>query len=168
MSKFNDSFDMDGILEIYLIPAGTEKRILFYRGKNLIMNNARAHTLSMATESLHSVNPITGFELGSGTTPPTGIETHLTTAIDPANYPSATFTPSVDYSSMVTTYTISLATTDANGYNLSEIGLFADNYWLEDSARGKMFNMKVFPTIAKTSSYSVVFVWKINFSGTSV
>lgn len=169
MTAFSDRFDMDGSLKIYIQPKGTPDKILFFSGKNRITNKAREHLLRLVVEapSVLAPNPITGFKIGNGGVgqAPNGTETTLFSEIDPTgNYPTLVSYTLID-NNMVAEYTFELTTDDANGYNISEVGLFADNPWMGDGANGNMFNIKTFPELAKTASFSVSFVWRINFSG---
>lgn len=169
MSALIDKFGMEGSLSIYIQPKGSSEKILFFRGINRITNKAREHLLRLVVENPSSLtpNPIVGFRIGDGGVGQStnGTEVALYNEIDPTgNYPTTVGYTLID-SNMVAEYTFELTTDDANGYNISEVGLFAANPWMGDIANGYMFNIKTFPELIKTASFSVSFVWRINFSG---
>lgn len=169
MTALNDKFGMEGSLSIYIQPKGSDEKVLFFRGINRITNKAREHLLRLVVESPSSLalNPITGFRVGNGGVgqTPNGTETALFAEITPVgNYLTTVGYALVD-NNMVAEYTFELTTEDANGYNISEVGLFAANPWMGNIANGSMFNIKTFPELVKTASFSVSFVWRINFSG---
>lgn len=53
------------------------------------------------------------------------------------------------------TYSFSISSSQLNGYNISEVGLFRES--------GGMFNIKTFPSIPKSSAFSIQFLWTIKY-----
>lgn len=53
------------------------------------------------------------------------------------------------------TYSFSVSSSQLNGYNISEVGLFRES--------GNMFNIKTFPSIPKSSAFSIQFLWTIKY-----
>lgn len=172
-----DNLGMEGHLSIYVRPEGSQTPFLFYAEKNRITNNARKFLLRMVTETpaTLSPNPITSFKVGTGGVAQTldGTEIDLFTALDPVGIDPYTGAVTFGYPdaplNMVAEYAFEVATTELVGQTLSEVGLFADNNWDGeadiDTLEGKMFNIKLFPAITKSSAFALVFVWRINFSG---
>ncbi len=164
-----DNLDMDATLAIYIQPIDGP-RFKYFEGQNKITDKARAHLMHLVADSpaVYSLNPITHFRVGSGGVGAniTGAETSLATEIAPAgNYTDTAIARSFSSSDRMCTFTFELGPDDAIGLAISEVGMFADNYWLGSSGNGKMFNIKAFPEVIKTSAFSLVFVWKVNFSG---
>lgn len=163
--------DAIGTLSIYLKPVGSDVSFcIFEEGLNKITNKARAHLLRLATDfpSVLPINPITNYQVGTGgvAVTPTGAETTLYAGVNPSgSYDGTILDRELSSSDMVATYTFELSQAEGNGLSLSEVGLFADHYWLGSPSNGKMFNIKTFPVVAKTSAFSLSFVWRINFSG---
>ena len=98
------------------------------------------------------------FKVGTGSTTPAITDTDLVTAVVIAGglYVkdiAATY-PSFDETNFQVTNRCILLTTDANGNNLTEFGLF------NKDGTPKCFSRMVFPAIAKTTSVSVVFIEK--------
>lgn len=168
--NLSDNVRMDATLTIMVIP--TDSRIppfKHFEGLNKITNKARAHLLHLVTDNppVYDPNPITGFKVGSGgvSVTPTGAETDLYAPITPAgNYDT---TVSYGYSSgdMMATFSFQIGPDDCNGLDISEVGMFADNDWMDNPANGKMFNIRTFQEVTKLASFSLSFVWRVNFSG---
>lgn len=53
------------------------------------------------------------------------------------------------------TYSFNISSSQLNGYNISEVGLFRES--------GNMFNIKTFPSIPKSSAFSIQFLWTIKY-----
>lgn len=172
-----DSLSMEGELSIYIRPEGHSDKLLYFRGKNRITNNARKYLLRMVTETPSTLtpNPITYFKVGTGGVAQTldGTETDLFTALDPSG--GDPYTAAVTFGfpdaplNMVAEYAFEVATSELVGQVLSETGLFCDNNWDGeadiDTVEGQMFNIKLFPAITKSAAFALVFVWRVNFSG---
>lgn len=160
-----------GTLSIYLKPVGSDVSFcIFEEELNKITDKARAHLLRLATDypSTLSPNPITNYRVGSGgvAVTATGAETQLFTEIPPSgSYDNTVLDRELSSLDRLATYTFELSPEEGNGQSISEVGLFADNYWLGSPSNGKMFNIKTFPPVAKSSTFSLSFVWRINFSG---
>ncbi|HET8686551.1 MAG TPA: hypothetical protein VFM18_07780 [Methanosarcina sp.] len=172
MTRLNDSFGMSGTLKIFITPKGSSESFLFFSGTNRITNNAREHILRLTVENPSTVatNPITSFKVGNGGVgqTPNGTETDLFASIDPTgNYLNTVSYALID-GNLVAEYSFELTADEANGFNISEVGLFASNPWMGDSLKGMMFNIKTFPELVKTAAFSVTFVWRINYSGVAV
>lgn len=92
---------------------------------------------------------IVEFAVGEGSSSPVDADTALTNefvkAINNVTYP-VTGTAQVEFS---------LETTDANGLDITEFGLYCDD--------GTLFSRKVVPTISKTSDIRIEATWKIIF-----
>lgn len=171
--KGSDRANIEGELSIFVKPEGHEDKLLFFKGKNKITNKARAYLLQMVTEDPATLtpNPIVEFHIGSGGVGQTldGTQTDLFSPIDPNGvtpYNSAvtvSIVPGTD--NTVAEYAFEITTSELNGLNLSEVGLFCGSDWFGVPANGSMFNSKIFPSISKTSGFSLVFSWRINFSG---
>ena len=170
--KASDNFGMEGELSIFIRPEGFSDLIPFYREKNRITNIARKHALDLVTGYTAGLqpNPIVEFKVGTGGIAQTltGAETNLFSPVDSLINPytgAITFTYPDTPSNMVAEYAFEVATTELNGITLSEVGLFCQNDFYGIPANGKMFNIKLFPAVPKTSAFALVFVWRINFSG---
>lgn len=163
--------DAIGTVSVYLKPVGSDVSFcIFSEELNKITNKARAHLLRLATDNpaVLSPNPITNYRVGSGgvAVTATGAETALYSEITPAgNYDNTLIDKALTDSDRVAIYSFELAPSECNGLSISEVGLFANNYWLGSAPNGKMFNIKTFPEVVKTSAFSLAFVWRINFSG---
>lgn len=176
MSNMNTSSEANllGTLSIYVVPVGAsleEGSFCIFKDKlNKITNAARSHLLHLAVDnpSVYSPNPIVGFRVGRGgaAVVPTGDETGLYTEISPSgNYNPTGLVKVFNGAGTVHTYTFELGSSECNGLTISEVGLVAGNNWLNSPAKGKLFNIKTFSGVLKSSGFSLVFVWKINFSG---
>lgn len=176
MSKLSASSDanMLGTLSIYVVPVGKTledgAQCIFRDKLNKITNSARAHLLHLAVDDppVYAVNPITEFRVGSGgaAVTPTGSETSLYAQINPSgNYDATALDKAYDPTQMIHTYTFEVGPSECNGRTISEVGLVANNNWLNNPTKGKLFNIKTFSGVVKSSGFSLVFVWKINFSG---
>ncbi len=176
MSKLSASSNANilGTLSIYVVPVGKTfeegAQCIFRDMLNKITNSARAHLLHLAIDNppVYAVNPITEFRIGSGgaARTPTGSETSLYAQINPSGkYNATALAKSYDPTGMVHTFTFELGPSECNGLTISEVGLVANNNWLNNPAKGKLFNIKTFSEIFKSPGFSLVFVWKINFSG---
>lgn len=170
-TDIQSSLPMVGTLSIYMKPEGQDESFCIFQDElNKITNKARAHLLHLTTDSpaVYAPNPITNYRVGSGgvAVTATGAETGLYSEITPSgNYANTNISHSYSSLDRMATYTFELSTSECNGMSISEVGLFADNNWLNNPTNGKMFNIKTFPEVQKSSSFSLSFVWRINFSG---
>lgn len=176
MSNINTSSEANllGTLSIYVVPVGAsleEGSFCIFKDKlNKITNAARSHLLHLAVDVplVYSPNPIAQFRIGSGgaAVTPTGDETELYNEINPSgNYDPTNLVKSYNAEETVHTYTFEIGPSECNGLTISEVGLVAGGSWLSNPAKGNLFNIKTFSEVLKSSGFSLVFVWKINFSG---
>lgn len=180
-ARMTDMVGMEGFLSIYLTPEGSDRKIPWHLGpagpKNKITDAAREHLLRLAVGGPVSVsaNPITEFRIGNGGTGQivTGAEIGLYNEIDPiaAGYDPTDITRSFVLlptpNNRIVDLIFTLDNGEANGETIDEVGLFAANGWMGDlGTYGRMFNIKNFPAILKTSGFTISFIWRINFSGT--
>ena len=168
--NLSDNVSMDATLTVMVVP--TDSRIppfKHFEGKNKITNKARAHLLHLAVDNpqVYEANPITRFKVGSGgvAVVPTGAETDLYTEIVASGNYDDSLTRSYSSGDMMSTFSFQLGPDDCNGLDISELGMFADDNWMNNAANGKMFNIRTFPEVTKLASFSLSFVWRVNFSG---
>lgn len=138
-----------------VFPDGTREEIFYM--KNLIIRLAKLHLLSALYDVSFLQDRITTFKLGTGG------------AIDPeGRFPRpedaeqvnlvspqiSVATSYVEYPAEVkVTYLADLDQSEGNGLNITEAGLF--------KASGKLFNIKNFPAVPKTSEFGLHFEWSI-------
>ena len=94
------------------------------------------------------------FKVGTGVTEPTSSDTDLDTAITIAGGATkavASGYPLLDETNIKVTNRCILLTTDCNGNNVSEFGLF------NSDGTPKIFSRAVFTAISKTSSVQIIF-----------
>ena len=175
--NISEDMEMNGELLVFIHPVGCEKPFLFYQGKNRITNNARKHLLAMVTGDPNHPDPnpnkIVSFKVGEGGVGqvPDGTELDLWSPLAPddLNFPyldSVTYTFSDNPLDMVAQYAFEVAAGDLDGKTISEAGLFCERNWDGTVAStNHMFNIKSFPPVTKTTSFALVFLWRINFSG---
>lgn len=168
--KISDNVSMEATLTVTVVP--TDSRIppfKHFEGLNKITNKARAHLLHLAVDNppVYTANPITHFKVGSGgvSMVPTGAETDLYDEIVASGNYDDTVVSSYSSGDMMATFSFTIGPDDCNGLDISEVGMFADNDWLNNVANGKMFNIRTFPEVTKLASFSLSFVWRVNFSG---
>lgn len=168
----SDSAGPVGNLSIFIRPEGHDVLLPYFVGENRITDTARKYMAQLATQTpaTLSPNPITSFKVGTGGATQTlnGSELDLFVPLDPSTY---LYTGAVTYSfsdapkNMVAVYAFEVATTELNGYALSEVGLFCNSNWFGNPGLKNMFNIKLFSPITKTSAFALVFQWTVNFSG---
>lgn len=172
--KTNEDANLLGHLSVYIVPVGKTIEdggfCIFKERLNKITNAARSHLLHLAVDNpaVYAPNPIVEFRVGSGgaAVVATGNEVELYNEITPTgNYDHTAIIQTYNTNDMLATYTFELSPSEGNGLTISEVGLFAANDWLDNPLKGKMFNIKTFSEVTKASSFSLAFVWKINFSG---
>lgn len=141
-------------------------------GRNLFVNSGRqslAYAFGFRSPIVNYV--CTEFGIGTGTTPPqasnTGLETPLKFYSTPGNsnpsVPDSFFKPITSTTwtePFVSATTITVAADEANGYTITELGLFSGT----DGTGGQMLlARKTIPGYVKTSASSFSFVWRIRF-----
>lgn len=147
----------EGLVKITVrhIPTGTEK--VHYAELNLITNVGKLSILNALVGGAAAADAIATLRMGTGgCIDPQGrvpkeelvSQTGLTTQVL-----SVPITYTVDTGNVKATILADINDTTGNGYNLNEVGLFTSS--------GKMFNVKNFPSIAKTSEFSIHVEWVI-------
>lgn len=114
-----------------------------------------------AADPLPSTFKLTELRVGTGTTPPVRGDTALVTAVPSIDGGYVTIN---DVDKLLTTLdplfelrnTVTLQAGAANGYTLTEAGLFA--------ADGTMFARQIHPAIPKTAALVIDYDWRIAFS----
>lgn len=177
--ELQDELGLVGTLEILKIDASGVKETLFV-DENLIMDRAKAHLLSLIYDisGTAETDPVASFKVGSG-----GVFNSNSTSVKPSDPkavdlytpyspgPNSQFynafnithnrsqdNPSFLSSSFPTdvTFTFNLTPNDLVGSEISEVGLFTESTY--------MFNHKTFPSIQKTSQFSLQFTWTIKYN----
>lgn len=131
-----------------------------FHEKNLIMLGSKQRLLRMTYATAGAWDPITSLRLGiGGTLDPVGLYpkavNQLLTSLYselvslPTFYTLAEQIPSI-------TFIADLDQSMGNGEKITEAGLFTTG--------GSMFNIKCFPSIDKTSEFSLHFEWTIKIS----
>lgn len=151
----------DGSLEIIVTPTGLGKDFKIFQEKNRIMDEAKAYMLAAIYDPGFVVDAVASFMIGQGGTSTAGgadvlpVPGDRTALYDP--YTSGYFTampaPSVSVDGKTVTFTFSITDTDMNGVYINEVAMFRNS--------GAMFNMKTFPSILKTSGFSLTFIWTV-------
>lgn len=138
-----------------VFPDGTREEI-FYK-KNLIVRLAKLHVLSALYDVNFIQDRVTTFKLGTGgSIDPEGRfprpeDAEQTDLISPQISVSTSF---VEYPLEVkVTYLADLDQSEGNGLKITEAGLFRES--------GKIFNVKNFPLVPKTSEFGLHFEWSI-------
>jgi len=157
----NNRLDVEGELQIYATSSKTNKPVLIFKDLNKIMDEAKAYLLRALYDPAFVVEPIASFKVGSGgTITPNGVDikpiagdrTGLFTPYT-TGYANTVPAPSVSTDGKVITFNFSIPDTDLNGEYINEVGMFRSG--------GTLYNMKTFPSILKTSGFSLTFVWTI-------
>lgn len=160
----SDDVTPEGILQIDIV-FGNRAPVTFFREIQRIMDESKAYVLRSVYDNAFTVDPLYSFKIGTGGTytvggtdvkPVTGDRTDLYTPITPSgNYPNILAAPTVSTDGKSVTYVFSISDTDLNGQVLNEVAMFR--------ASANMFNMKTFPSITKTSGFSLNFTWTIRY-----
>jgi hypothetical protein len=166
--KLADKFSIRGDLGIYLdYGNGKEK---FFEEQNLIVNAAKLILLKSVYLS-SSTDYISSLRVGTGGTvdvlgvvpkmeepTQTGLITVIpgvSSSVNGQDIPGVAtlVTPSPNEADLSVTFLASIDNSKANGYVISEVGLFTTG--------GSMFNVKNHPGITKSSSFAVHYEWTI-------
>lgn len=163
--KLNDKKDvLDGFLIVDRIwNDGRRERLV--EDHNLIVRAAKREHLSFLYDANAVVNRIDSFKVGNGGTydtlgrKPKRPDPNLNDLYAPiitynrnlSIIPSALTDPQ-DY----ITVDFVLGPAEANGENISEVGLFKES--------GDMFNIKTFRSVPKVDSFSLQFWWRILYA----
>jgi len=101
------------------------------------------------------------FKIGTGTTTPTVTDTDVETGVNINGGAIKSFVtgyPILDESNFQATFRCFLDTTEGNGNNLTEFGLF------NEDGSPLMYNHAVFTSITKTTSVQISFIQKDQFA----
>lgn len=176
---------MWGHVKVEGVLASNGRRVVFYDSHNLIVNNGLTVVSELLGQALATTNApaasyngigsiwvggrTTGLLSTAGTTTPAASQTGLQGTLVqrlPVLSSGVTFntTPiSVDFRA-------SLGTTQGNGYDIEEVGLFTagsnpanPDLAAAGSPAPRMFARQVVPTITKTSALALDFTWRIGF-----
>ena len=138
-----------------VFPDGTREEIFYM--KNLIIRVAKLHLLSALYDPAFVQDRITTFKLGTGgAIDPEGLFPKPENAEQPdlITPQISVQTSYVEYPLDVkVTYLADLDQSEGNGLKITEAGLF--------KASGKIFNVKNFPAVPKTSEFGLHFEWSI-------
>lgn len=163
--KLNDTNDvMEGFLIVDRVWLdGTRERLV--EEKNLIVRAAKREHLSFLYDPNAKVNRIDSFKIGNGGTydtlgrKPKRPDPNLNDLYSPITTynRNLSITPSAltDAQDFITVDFV-LGPAEANGENISEVGLFKES--------GDMFNIKTFRSVPKVDSFSLQFWWRILYA----
>ena len=146
----------EGILECWKqFPNGVREHV--FREENLIVKEAKLYLLSGLWDEALAADTISSFRVGTGgsidpeglfPSPESPTQTGLVTPL---------LTVSTSYvvyeDEIKVTYLADIDQNEGNGYKITEAGLFKTS--------GKIFNIKNFPAVPKTSEFSLHFEWSI-------
>lgn len=156
-----DNAKMIGHLKIMATPKGCPGGFCIFSGHNKIMDEAKAFVLSAIYDNAFVPDPISTFKVGNdGTITTNGNDPRVVTGdrtdlFDPiaTGYTNVVSAPALSSGGRVATFSFSVLDTELNGEYINEVGMFR--------LGGTMFNMKTFPSILKTSGFSLTFIWTI-------
>lgn len=138
-----------------VFPDGTKEQI-FYE-ENLILKDAKYYLLSSLWDGTVLADPITSFRVGTqGTIDPEGLFPKAESPTQTGLYHEdlSVVTSYVVYADDVkVTYLADISRDEGNDLKITEAGLFKQS--------GKMFNVKNFPAVPKTSEFGLHFEWSI-------
>lgn len=128
-----------------------------FHNKNLIMLTSKQQLLAVAYASSGNWDPITTLHVGvGGTLDPSGIFPKTVNQALTALYSDVLSVPihyELNNSIPSVTFIADLDQGMGNGQKITEAGLFTNT--------GKMFNIKCFPAIDKTSEFNLHFEWTL-------
>jgi len=151
-----DSLEPQGYLTITL-KYNDGREVVHFNDKNLITNTGRMAILNALVGLPNSFDPISQLRAGSGgCIDPAGKvpreeDPKATGLIAPFLAVSVSYT--LDNTNIMATILADIDQSTANSQSINEIGLFTKS--------GRMFNVKNFPYIPKTSEFSVHVEWRI-------
>lgn len=147
---------VEGELGIWKTFSDGTKEEIFYK-KNLIIRLAKLHLLSAIYDPAFVQDRVTTFKLGTGgSIDPEGRFPKPENAeqLDLISPQISVSTSYVEYPLDVkVTYLADLDQSEGNGLMINEAGLFKES--------GKIFNVKNFPAVPKTSEFGLHFEWSI-------
>jgi hypothetical protein len=154
--KINTAMEFRGDIGCWKVfPDGTREEV-FYK-KNLIIRLAKLQLLSALYDTAFVQDRVTTFKLGTGgAIDPQGLfpkpeDAEQTDLITPMVSVDTSY---VEYPLDVkVTYLADLDQSEGNGLSITEAGLFKQS--------GKIFNVKNFPAVPKTSEFGLHFEWSI-------
>lgn len=157
MSKHNSSVGfLEGTLSIWKAYPGRPRNKI-YSEDNLIIRESKLYLLSSLWDANVLADPIINFKVGTGGAfDPEGLfsrpeDEEQEDLISPLVQVSTSFV--VSESEVKVTYLADLDQSEGNGFKITEAGLFKQS--------GKIFNVKNFPAIPKTSEFGLHFEWSI-------
>lgn len=155
--NFSNSFIPSGIVRIYKeFENGVKEEV--YHEENLITTLGREVLMNQLFYTVGSGDPLSYAKIGTGGAIDSEGLFLKTPTIDMSDlYTPITISPIVKTAENVTipqmTLLASVDNSQANGLYLNEAGFF--------SVSGKMFNIKTFPRVYKTSAFSLNLEWVI-------
>lgn len=151
-------------ISIFAVFSNGDSRLLF-RGENRIMDASKAEVLSSLYDPDYLQNKIATFKVGIGGTntpggpdvkPVPGDLTDLYSPVTPSgNYDNILGAPLVTTDGLEITYQFSIPDPALVGQQINEVAMFKEN--------GEIFNMKTFPSVLKSSGFSLAFIWRIRY-----
>lgn len=161
----SESVMAEGEVTILVTPSGCDESFVIFRDCNRIMDVSKAYVLSSIYNPSFVPDVVSTFKVGTGGTatiggsdpkPVSGGMSDLYTPITPAgNYNETLPTPAVSLDGKTVTYSFSIADTELVGTDINEVAMFRQS--------GTIFNVKTFPSIAKTGGFSLTFLWTIRY-----
>lgn len=162
-----------GEIEVRVIEDKTGRILEQFKKSNLVCNGAKeAMVRLLAQASLHGGSPsnedfeetkLWAIYVGTGTTAPVVTDTDLETPV----FKKACDQPfSVNTTTGVVEVQMTIATGEANGNTLTEVGLFTrgDNDDPNLTSDDLLFARQIHGAIAKTSSISIEYTWRVQIS----
>lgn len=156
-SKIQNTFELiEGEIQAWKVFPNGEKELVFCR-KNLITKEARLAVLASLWDQEFRADRVTTFKLGlGGTIDPDGrfpraedpLQTDL---VNPVISVKTSYV--VDSENVKVTFLADLSPAEGNGLKITEAGLF--------KVSGKIFNVKNFPAVPKSSEFGLHFEWSI-------
>jgi hypothetical protein len=157
-SKVSDGIKLRGDVIMYVKNSRTGKVITKYEIRNTIVYgglNALIQLLAQNTgDPAASALQLTALNVGTGTTAPTRADTGLVAQVASISLVSANRIESLATSAL--TVSATLGSGVANGYTLTEAGLFLSN--------STMYARQIHPAIPKTIAITIVYQWQLGFT----
>ncbi len=174
MHAFKNTVGLHGRLQIQKIEAATGRVVQNVDIRNMIMNNAADVLLLLIGQRVADGDPtnqqIYSLRVGGTATAPTRTDLNL---VNPIYYGDETIIGDAGKVVMLPgemKFLMTMGTTQGNTHTYNEAGLFTKGSGATVVAPGplltdpKMFARQVFPNIAKTNAFSLVFAWTLSFT----